>query len=67
MRTKTWAVALLLGLTSAPAAFADLYTAAAAVEKQDFARAFELYRKWPRWAGSKARRTWPCRTSTAKA
>ena len=45
MRTKTWAVALLLGLTSAPAAFADLYTAAAAVEKQDFARAFELYRE----------------------
>jgi len=45
MRTKTWAAALLLGLTSAPAAFADLYTAAAAVEKQDFARAFELYRE----------------------
>jgi len=45
MRTKTWAVALLLGVTGAPAAFADLYTAAAAVEKQDFARAFELYRE----------------------
>jgi uncharacterized protein len=45
MRTKTGIVALFLGLTGAPAAYADLYSAAAAVEKQDFAHAFELYRE----------------------
>src|ERR1044071_3151015 len=45
MRTKTGVIALILGLTGAHAAYADLYTAAAAVEKQDFARAFDLYRE----------------------
>src|SRR5690349_3579887 len=45
MRRKTPLVALLLCALAAPAARADVYAAAAAVEKQDFARAFELYRE----------------------
>src|SRR5262245_32113701 len=45
MRTRTTVAALLLAGITAPAAHADLYAAAAAVEKQDFARAFELYRE----------------------
>ena len=45
MRRKTALVALLLCALAVPAARADVYAAAAAVEKQDFARAFELYRE----------------------
>ena len=42
----SWAVvACAIGLTAAPAVRADLYQAAAALEKQDLPRAFDLYRE----------------------
>ena len=45
MRTIGWRALLLCGVLAPVPASADLYQAAAAVEKQDLARAFELYRE----------------------
>ena len=45
MRTIGWRALLLCVVLAPMPASADLYQAAAAVEKQDLARAFELYRE----------------------